>query len=65
MDLDSYETKRLPIIELLSETNKAWHIKLKKDIHWFPKSQCRVVGNILYTPEWLLEKNDIDWRDNE
>ena len=59
------ETEIIPIEAIVSETEKAYLIRLKEgsDIseHWFPKSQCWVTPDKKYiaAPTWLLDTKGI------
>jgi len=61
--MDLTETIKLEIREKISESEKAWMIKLDCGVYWFPKSQCRIIGNKIYIPRWLAESKQIDYLD--
>ena len=61
--MDLTEAIKLDIREIVSETEKAWQIKLDCGVYWFPKSQCRVVINKIYIPKWLADSKQIDYLD--
>jgi hypothetical protein len=41
--------------EIVTETEKAWLIKMKSGEAWFPKSQCKldVTHKVIRVPDWL------------
>lgn len=58
--MDLNEAVKVPVNEILSESEKAWHILLDNGSQdWFPKSQCRIIEGILYLPKWIAEKKGI------
>lgn len=59
--MDLTESIKLNIKEKISETEKAWQIKLDCGVYWFPKSQCRVIGNNIYLPKWLADQKQIEY----
>ena len=48
--MDLTESVKLEIIEELTHSEKAFHVKLPDGIYWLPKSQCRIIGNHIYIP---------------
>jgi hypothetical protein len=54
---------KIDVFEIVIETEKAWNIKLLGGIYWLPKSQCRIVANWLYIPQWLADQNEMDYLD--
>jgi len=61
--MDLTETIKLDVREKISETEKAYQIKLDCGIYWLPKSQCRIVNNKVYIPKWLADSKQIDYLD--
>lgn len=61
--MDVTETIELEIRELIKTTDKAWQMKLDSGIYWLPKSQCRIINNKVYIPEWLCRSKEIDFLD--
>lgn len=45
--------------EILDETTLAWQIRVKNEIYWFPKSQCRIINKFIYVPKWLVDQKEI------
>lgn len=46
-------------VTIMGHTNKAWLCELQNGITtWFPKSRCKLEGNRLIVPAWLLYKKD-------
>lgn len=64
-DDGSDELESIDIAEIVSETSKAWFIKLREgnkiSAHWFPKSQCTLAGDrkSIEVPAWLLDAKGI------
>ena len=58
--MDMTETMEFPFEEIIKEADKAYCIKFNsEEIHWLPKSQVRVIGNIVHIPEWLAKKTEL------
>ena len=59
--MDLTDAKEFPVKELVRETEKAWQIKLDDgEVHWFPKSKCRLVDKVLFVPEWMVKSKNIE-----
>ena len=55
------ESLEFDIKEILQETEKAWQIVFDTgEIHWLPKSQCRIIGDKIYIPKWLCEQKGLE-----
>lgn len=61
--MDLSQTIKLDLRELLREAEKAYQVKLDCGVFWLPKSQCRIVSNKVYIPQWLADKNGIEYLD--
>ena len=54
MNLD--EAIELDFESELNHSDKAYQIKFDAaNIVWLPKSQTRILGDIIYVPAWLVE----------
>lgn len=51
-------TKIIIQAELISQTEKAWHLNCEGDNKWFPKSVCKFSEekNELEAPLWVLKE---------
>ena len=55
------ESPILEFKETLKESDKAMQIKFSQtNICWLPKSQVRIIGNHIYLPQWLIDKNELE-----
>jgi len=61
--MDLAETIKLDVREIVTETEKAWQVKLSDGVYWLPKSQCRIISNEVYIPKWLADSKQIDYLD--
>jgi hypothetical protein len=51
----------LEVRSIKHETPKAWLAILEDDKEvWFPKSQCKMDGNTLSVPGWLLKEKGLN-----
>lgn len=42
---------------IIKETSKAYLIEMNNGgKEWFPKSQCTLLNDLLYVPQWLLDR---------
>jgi len=64
MDLTE-DVVKMEIIEELQPSDKAFHVKLPDGVYWLPKSQCRIIGEYIYIPKWLADKNEIDYLEED
>jgi len=54
--MDIAEAEQLDFESVLKETDKAYQIKFDgANIIWLPKSQTRILEDIIYVPAWLVE----------
>lgn len=54
--MDVSTALELDFEEILKETDKAYQIRFSStEIHWLPKSQCRIIDKNIYMPKWLVE----------
>lgn len=59
MDLTSALT--LDYEKILKETEKAYQIKFDaQTVCWLPKSQVRIMDDILYVPKWLVDEKNLE-----
>jgi len=64
-DDHSERVEVIRVHELIGETPKAWHIRLKEGTkfrqEWFPKSQCSLAADnkTIEVPGWLLDSKGI------
>jgi hypothetical protein len=50
------EAEQLDFEKVIKETDKAYQVRFDaRNIVWVPKSQTRIMDNILYAPKWLVE----------
>lgn len=54
--MDVAEAEQLDFESVVQETDKAYQIKFDvANVVWLPKSQTRIIDDILYVPKWLVE----------
>lgn len=59
--MDLTEALELDFEIVLKETEKALQIRFgPQEVQWIPKSQCRILNNILYMPEWLVKEKGLE-----
>ncbi|HAV56580.1 MAG TPA: hypothetical protein DCX45_03460 [Acinetobacter junii] len=59
--MDLTEALELDFEIVIKETDKAYQIHFSTlEIHWVPKSQCRILNNILYMLEWLVKEKGLE-----
>lgn len=59
--MDLTEALELDFEIVLKETDKAYQVRFSSmEVHWVPKSQCRILNNICYMPEWLVKEKGLE-----
>ena len=59
--MDVAEAIELDFEKILKETEKAYQIKFDaKTVCWLPKSQIRILDDIIYAPKWLVKEKNLD-----
>lgn len=59
MDVAAADT--LDFETVIKETEKAYQIKFDaQTICWLPKSQIRIIDEIIYVPEWLVKDKGLE-----
>jgi hypothetical protein len=59
--MDLAEAKELDFELVIKETDKAYQIRFSSlEVHWVPKSQCRILNNVLYMPGWLVKEKGLE-----
>ena len=54
--MDLSEHKALRFEKISKETEKAFMVKFdQENVIWLPKSQIRVIEDVIYVPQWLID----------
>lgn len=55
------EAIELDFESIIKETDKAYQIKFDaQTVCWLPKSQVRILDDILYMPKWLVANKNLE-----
>lgn len=58
--MDIAKTPQLYYESKLQESEKAFQIKFDSEtVCWLPKSQVRLLGNIIFVPQWLVNNKEL------
>lgn len=59
--MDVAAADALDFESVIKETEKAYQIKFDaQTICWLPKSQIRIIDEIIYVPEWLVKDKGLE-----
>ncbi len=55
------ENVKVPFVEVLHETDRAYLIRFEQDLTvWLPDSQVQIDGRVVEMPEWLAVEKGLE-----